>query len=189
MLYCLRKWRYYFEGRKFVVHSDNTTVVRMSTVKDPHRRLQRWIQEYQYWSPDIIYEPGTTNPADGPSRIVLDGKNDSDDEDLLSDFDPFGPLPTDLAVNALRVEEWNLEIDPVNDWPLVVAYFLEFGEWPAELQSGLKSRCTRELVNFEIHHDLFCRKREGGGSIPYLSYKDRSAMVEKYHVVLGHLKT
>ena len=155
MLYCLRKWRYYFEGRKFVVHSDNTTVVRMSTVKDPHRRLQRCIQEYQYWSPDIIYEPGTTNPADGPSRIVLDGKNESDDEDLLSDFDPFGPLPTDLAVNALRVEEWNLEIDPVNDWPLVVAYFLEFGEWPAELQSGLKARCTRELVNFEIHHDLF----------------------------------
>ena len=52
MLHCLRKWRYYFEGRKLVVHSDSKTVVHLSTVKDPHRRLQRWLNEYQYWSPD-----------------------------------------------------------------------------------------------------------------------------------------
>jgi hypothetical protein len=30
---------------------------------------------------------------------------------------------------------------------------------------------------------------EGGGSIPYLQHKDRSSIIEKYHVALGHLKT
>ena len=188
MLHCLRKWRYYFEGRKFIVHSDNTTVVRLSTVKDPHRRLQRWIQEYQYWSPDIVYEPGQFNPADGPSRIVLPD-NKEDEEDLLTNFDVFGPLPVDVALNLVQLEEFNLEIDEQNDWPLLIALYLEHGVWPKNLESKWKHICQRELQNFEIHKSMFCRLRKGGGSIPYLQHKDRSSIIEKYHVALGHLKT
>ena len=190
MLHCLRKWRYYFEGRKFIVHSDNTTVVRLSTVKDPHRRLQRWIQEYQYWSPDIVYEPGQFNPADGPSRIVLnEDVSRNDNSDLLTDLDIFGPLPVDVALSIVELDQFDMEIDEQQDWPLIIALYMEHGVWPEELDSRWKQRCIQELKNFEIHKDMFCRIRKGGGSIPYLQYKDRSSVIEKYHVALGHLKT
>jgi len=186
MLYCLRKWRYYFEGRKFIVHSDNTTVVKMQTAKDPHRRLQRWINEYQYWSPDIVYEPGSTNPADGPSRVITD---DTVEEGDLSDVDVFGKLPTDIMVGNIMLQDWNMEIDENHDWPLCIAYFLEKNKWPEKLNSGLMKRLEKEVDLFEFHKEMFCRKRKGGGSIPYLPMKDRPKTMERYHVGLGHLKT
>lgn len=187
MLHCLRKWRYYFEGRKFVVHSDNSTVVKLSSVKDPHRRLQRWIQEYQYWSPDIVHEPGSRNPADAPSRVLIDEPlitTLSDDNILDSKTSPM-----EAALQAISLEEWNMEIDEKVDWPLVIASFLETNKWPQGLSPALKSKCLRELEHFEIHHDLFCRKKKGRASIPYLPSKDRPATIERYHVCLGHLST
>jgi transposase InsO family protein len=186
MLHCLRKWRYYFEGRKFVIHSDNATVVKLASAKDPHRRLQRWINEYQYWSPDILYEPGVTNPADGPSRIDV---GEVTEESTISNTDIFGPLPTDIAVNILHLEEFNMEINEKDDWPLIIALYMEHSIWPEGLHTGLKERCIRELNNFELREGTFCRKREGGGSIPYLQAQNRSHVIEKYHKALGHLKT
>lgn len=188
MLHCLRKWRHYFEGRKLVVHSDNSTVVKLSTAKDPHRRLQRWINEYQYWSPDIIHEPGLSNPADAPSRLDIP----SDENKIsISEDDVFGMdhLPTAVAIQVIELSEWNLEIDEVLDWPLVIAYFMEFDRWPEDLPPGLKARCEREMKLFEIYQDMFCKTRAGKSSVPYLPSKDRSSTVERYHVALGHLGT
>ena len=188
MLHCLRKWRYYFEGRKFVVHSDNSTVVKLGTAKDPHRRLQRWIQEYQYWSPDIVHEPGHKNPADGPSRVNLSSDLEPP---TLSDSSIFESVisPVDIALNSVVLEEWNLEINEQADWPLIIASYMEFGKWPEELDDKLKNHCQKELKNFEIYQDMFCRKKEGRGSTPYLQAKDRASTIERYHLALGHLAT
>ena len=82
-----------------------------------------------------------------------------------------------------------MEIDEKVDWPLIIAKYIEYGSWPEGLSVGWEKWCARELSNFEVHGDLLCRLREGGGSIPYLQHKDRSSIIEKYHVALGHLKT
>lgn len=190
MLHCLRKWRYYFEGRKFIVHSDNSTVVKLSTAKDPHRRLQRWIQEYQYWSPDIVHEPGTKNPADAPSRVILENDEEPNgpslsDDNVLDSSD----YPIDVALQVVQLEEWNMEIDESTDWPLIIASYMEHSTWPAALTENVKRHCLRELEKFEIHNDMFCRKKEGKGSTPYLPAKDRASTIERYHVALGHLAT
>ena len=107
----------------------------------------------------------------------------------MTDTDIFGELLTDLAVYLLRLEEFNLEIDEKQDWPLIVACYLEHGKWPDEISVGWKQRCMQELKKFGIHNGMFCRLEKGGGSVPYLAYKDRSAVIEKYHLALGHLKT
>ena len=41
LLYCLRQWHTYFEGRPFTVHTDNSVILRLATIKDPHGRLGR----------------------------------------------------------------------------------------------------------------------------------------------------
>jgi hypothetical protein len=87
------------------------------------------------------------------------------------------------------LQDWNLEIDEVDDWPLVIAYFLEKDEWPEGLDSRLKRRLEKDVDLFEFHKGMFCRKRKGGGSIAYLPMKDRPKTIERYHVGLGHLKT
>ena len=66
---------------------------------------------------------------------------------------------------------------------------MEFGSWPSDLSESTRKFCLREMKQFEIHNDMFCRKKEGRGSIPYLASKDRAYTIEKYHVALGHLAT
>ena len=50
-------------------------------------------------------------------------------------------------MNALRLEEWNMEIDEKFDWPLIIALYLEKGDWPSELSPRWKNRRGRELSN------------------------------------------
>lgn len=147
MLHCLRKWRYYFEGRKVVVHSDSNTVVRMSTVKDPHRRLQRWINEYQYWSPDIVYEPGKTNPADALSRLTFSGEGE-EIKKPISEEDVFG-------LYTVTMDEYvKGTFNRAEDWPLLIAYYLEKGKWPDE-SDELINRCKPRVKEFEIYMAYF----------------------------------
>jgi hypothetical protein len=58
--------------------------------------------------------------------------------DILSDLDIFGPLPTDIAVNLLKLDEWNMEINERVDWPLIIAKYIEYGSWPEGISIGLK---------------------------------------------------
>ena len=179
MLHCLRKWRYYFEGRKLVVHSDSSTVVRMTTVKDPHRRLQRWINEYQYWSPDIVHEPGVSNPADALSRLTL-GQEGEEVVNPVSEEDVFGLYS--ISMQEFIGESFNR----VKDWPLIVAYYLEKDEWPDE-NEDLIERCKTQVDKFEVFKGIFCRRRTNDGSVPYLPSKERPSTVKRYHEALGHL--
>jgi transposase InsO family protein len=181
MLHCLRKWRYYFEGRKLIVHSDSSTVVRMTTVKDPHRRLQRWINEYQYWSPDIIYEPGASNPADALSRLTL-GQEGEEIKDPISEADVFGLYSTSMQ------EFTGDAFNRIEDWPLIIAYYLEKDEWPDE-SPELIDRCKTRVNEFEVFKGMFCHKEKSRGSIPYLPSKERPSTVRRYHRALGHLAT
>jgi transposase InsO family protein len=184
MLFCLRKWRCYFEGRKLTVHSDSSTVVNLATVRDPHRRLVRWLQEYQYWSPDIVHVPGKQNPADGPSRLRME-------EDWRREF-----AETDTS-NVMELDAIGIPIEiPGNpatglakEWCEHVAFYLEKARWPQGLSEVLLAKCKREEPKFEVRGRLFCRKREGRGSVPYLPYGDRRQTMARYHVGLGHLGT
>ena len=66
----LRRWKYYFRQPPHVF-TDNITLKYLTTMKDPSKRMIRWISELSQYSPVIQHIPGSTNTAaDAISRQV-----------------------------------------------------------------------------------------------------------------------
>jgi len=183
LLHCLRKWKHYFEGRKIMVHTDNSSLVQLlKTKRDPHFRIARWLDEFNLWSPDIVHVPGKRNPADVPSRVNIE----QDSIDNISDYD----VNRGLEVNAIiRSNEFNIDIDTEKDWPLIIAHYLHTNEWLTNIDDELLERCKRELEWFRIKDNQFLRiGKDKITTIPYLPYVSRNATIRRFHNGLGHLK-
>ena len=69
IVYCVRHFRPYLYGRKFILFTDHQPLIWLHRVKDPTSRLVRWrlkLSEYEY---EIRYQPGKSNKlADALSR-------------------------------------------------------------------------------------------------------------------------
>ena len=69
IVYCVRHFRPYLYGRKFILFTDHRPLIWLHRVKDPTSRLVRWrlkLAEYEY---EIRYQPGKSNKlADALSR-------------------------------------------------------------------------------------------------------------------------
>ena len=67
----LRMWKYYLQGRRFILRTDHAALQWMENAKEPAGMVPRWQQilsEYQY---DVQYRPGRKhNNADALSRIA-----------------------------------------------------------------------------------------------------------------------
>jgi len=68
---CLEKWRFYVEGRKFYVETDNVVVTALMKMKNPQKRVARWITYLQEFNFEIKHIPGRSNEvADLLSRDI-----------------------------------------------------------------------------------------------------------------------
>jgi hypothetical protein len=67
---CFKHWRHYLEGSRlpFEVLTDHNNLRYFMTTSDLSRRQARWAQVLSAYDFEIVYRPGKSNPADGPSR-------------------------------------------------------------------------------------------------------------------------
>jgi hypothetical protein len=63
-----RHFRCYLEGRPFHLKTDHEALVYLQKQHTLNRRQARWVSELSPYSFTVEYRPGSTNPADGPSR-------------------------------------------------------------------------------------------------------------------------
>lgn len=179
LLNCLRKWRHYIEGKTILIQTDNSALVSLlKATKDPHHRVARWLEEYQMFSPDLIYLPGKENPADAPSRLIMD----------LPDLTPISDYEVDrgLEVNVVSYA-LDTDIDELNDWPLLIAHKLWTNQWIDIEDEELQAKLEEEIKNFVLENGMFLRKI-GNLKVPYLPYSSRSSTIKRFHDGLGHLR-
>jgi hypothetical protein len=166
---CLRKWRFYFEGREFYVHSDNQSVVQvLKSKRDPHKRIARLLDELSMWSPDIRYVRSEQQMADAISRV-----------DNVLEVHP-------LQITSSLVEG-NVDLD--SDWPTIIFIYLKCNSWPNGLPEQVLSKCRRELNNFGIQNEELVRYKKEGRAKPstYVRPSQRQQIMDRFHSGLGHL--
>ena len=57
VIHALRRWKYYFR-KPPIVYTDNITLKHLKTMKEPSKRMVRWICKLTEYSPDIRHIPG-----------------------------------------------------------------------------------------------------------------------------------
>jgi transposase InsO family protein len=208
---CFKEWRHFLQGGRHpvVVLSDHKNLEHFMTTKQLTRRQARWALFLAEFDFAIEHVPGVKNQkADALSRrpdfVVTDKvqnqkrlfKNRNGKLILALDVieelktDVWGLYSADFDLSIDASSEWPelCEIDQVNDWPLIIAHFLNTNEWlpvPAEVLE----KCKRELNNFTFKQDVFCRVlKDKRTTIPYLSHEQRPAQLKRFHDGLGHLR-
>ncbi|GBG85119.1 hypothetical protein CBR_g39685 [Chara braunii] len=167
VLHCLRIFRHYLFGRRFILRVDPTTLMyslRNFSPADP--TVARWLTYISMFDFQLERVPGNKNKADGLSRIEWVQPGEAKEETPPVD----GFLEEDdmqLHVNtwALRVEDdgvregrpmWFTPATFVKDERLVLKPFVEENpggerneEWMAELALAESYRMTEEPVTIE----------------------------------------
>ena len=75
--------RPYLEGTRFTIRTDHDALKWLMNLRDPRGRLARWALRLQEFDYEVQYKPGSSHAlADGPSRLLTDGIDQShfDDE-------------------------------------------------------------------------------------------------------------
>ena len=68
---CVEKWRFYLEGNRFTVETDNSVVASLMKTKNPQKRVARWVTTLQEFNFEIKHIKGEDNKlADILSRDI-----------------------------------------------------------------------------------------------------------------------
>ena len=211
MLLCLRKFRCYVEGREIKIHTDHRPLTWAKGLKDPKPRIWSWLEEIEYFLPQIEYVPGERQPADALSRLNQDETNASvPSPEAPSTGEITGSLLVDRTqeqaekveepLNEVRVIKTNgilnnvLEYGPhlESSWPeLVGRYLAGDPEWSQNVPEEIQIKVKRQAHRFKFFHDkLHCKVSHNGFDIlvPYLALDKREETIMHYHEVLGHLQ-
>ena len=70
IVWAIGKWRHYFEGRKFIVQTDHSSLRHLPNQPSVNRRIWKWISILQGYDMEIRHIPGKVNPADTLTRQV-----------------------------------------------------------------------------------------------------------------------
>ena len=64
IVWAIGKWRHYFEGRKFIVQIDHSSLRHLPNQPSVNRRIWKWVSILQGYDMEIRHIPGKVNPAD-----------------------------------------------------------------------------------------------------------------------------
>ena len=70
IVWAIGKWRHYFEGRKFIVQTDHSSLRHLPNQPSVNRRIWKWVSILQGYDMEIRHIPGKVNPADTITRQV-----------------------------------------------------------------------------------------------------------------------
>lgn len=92
IIICLKSWRHYLYGKKFVVQTDHRSIIHFKTQQHMSNRQARWSEFLQQFDYDIVYKQGKDNVvADALSR--------------RPDLETTGPL----VLNQLAIDTTNAD--------------------------------------------------------------------------------
>src|SRR5690606_6466867 len=58
IVFALKKWRFYLEGKRFKVETDHSALQSIFKIKEPSPRIARWIITLQQFDFEICHRPG-----------------------------------------------------------------------------------------------------------------------------------
>ena len=211
ILTCLKQWRCYWDGSTIVVHTDHKPLTWAKGLKDPKPRVWNWLEEIEYFSPQMIFVPGVRQPADSLSRLPVS-------KDMVSTLEDKAPSGVDLLRSASsdclvgHAEDTgehildcknncytNISINsfvvegvtyPDDDWPLLCGLHLLDRQLPLELSVEQLEMIQEESNNFEFKGNVLMRKIKRDGKVTFLPFvltSNRLEKIQKYHSLLGHL--
>ena len=70
IVWAIGKWRHYFEGHKFIVQTDHSSLRHLPNQPSVNRRIWKWVSILQGYDMEIRHILGKVNPADTIIRQV-----------------------------------------------------------------------------------------------------------------------
>jgi len=165
--YALQVWRIYIDnGFTVIVWTDHESLKYLSTMKNPSKRLARWIDEFGEYSLDIRYKKGGENTIpDAISRRP----------------DWMGEGPRNRAAVVAAVRTMDMDED---EWASHMVALIEKGTEPPETWKAAiyerRGEFTTDNDGQLVHHDEL-------GPSPYLPHIFRADFLERMHKEFGHL--
>jgi len=159
----LRKWHHYVEnGLPITVITDHDSLKYMNTVKNPSKRVARWVEEFQQYDLIIKYRPGKYNTVPDalsrrPDYVNFIGERGKDEEYIpwIRKFLTDKSVPQDNAVKARVVED-------------VDKFVLEDDTLFRKVRDGIKA----PYVEFVFRGDLMEKIHHHYGHLTFASLKN-----------------
>jgi hypothetical protein len=163
----LRAWKHYIYGKEnTVVYTDHHGLKYLNTVKNPSKRLERWLEEFQGHNIDIRYKPGKQMTVpDAFSR-----RPDYIEEELV-------------LLMKEQEEEWPNYVHKWLTQQLIDSQAKQPRSGDSELDKIVKRRSPEFRLDTE--GNLEHRNHEGN-YVRYLNHWGRADTIESAHDYLGH---
>ena len=162
--YALNTWRVYIENDyPITIFTDHESLKYLQTMRNPTKRLARWIADFSEYNLKICYRKGSLMVA--PDAI-------SRRPDLMGQ----GPRNLAAQFTALR----GLEED---EWAEAMIKLLQEGQQPP---TRIRSKLYEDRFLFTVKDDTLCRV-ENDVQSPYIPIPFRTDFLERMHTEYGHL--
>lgn len=163
--YALQTWRMYIDnGHTTVIYTDHESLKYLATMRNPSKRLARWIEEFGEYNISIQYRKGS-------EAVVPDAI--SRRPDLMGE----GPRNRAAIVAAIRgfdEDEWATHI---------TALLIDGTAPPAEFKEDI----YEHQGEFTTDHEGTLYHTTADGSSPYIPQMFRADLLERMHTEYGHL--
>ena len=194
-----KHWRHFLQGgrHQITVLCDHKNLEYFMSTKKLTRRQARWSLELAEFDFILTHRPGRLNgKADLLSRRP-DYKIDDEKQNLLQLIKPEQVMDLNQILlqkdcsALIRSNNLNIDFDMLEDWPLIIADFLESGDnsWLPDIPSFLLNRCKNQASQFAFKNDIFVRILDNGlSTAPFVKSNNRTNLIERFHHQLAHLK-
>ena len=163
--YALQTWRIYIDnGHTTTIYTDHESLKYLATMRNPSKRLARWIEEFGEFDLNIQYRKGA-------EAVVPDAIS------RRPDFMGEGPRNRAAIIATVR----GLDED---DWALHMARLLQDNTPPPE---PLRTDIYEQQQHFTVDEEGCLLRKIGDTFSPYISYAFRGDFLERMHSEYGHL--